>query len=233
MDIHALRAHSRRETGKSSGRRLRREGKLPGVLYGTGMDPVPLFLEVGDLAKIMQKTRGEYALFDLTVEDEPGKGETHRSLLRELQVHPVGGHYLHADFQQIRMDRKIDLEVPVVLEGDPVGVKLEGGILEHQMRQAAITCLPDKIPDVIRVDVSGLGLNDSVHLAQVIPDYPEVEFEDEPTKAIATIVLPAKVAAPTAEEEAVEAVEGEGEGEAGKPGEEEGKPEKEEGGEEG
>jgi len=127
--------------------------------------------------------------------------------VRDVQRHPASGRVLHVDFQRISLDETVRMEVQVHLSGNPVGVKDQGGILEHGTRSVTILCLPTKIPEKIEVDVSGLNINDHVRLSDITGNYPDVEFADDPETWIATVIPPTVEAAP-AEDEALEGAEG-------------------------
>lgn len=221
MEVQSLTVQYRRETGKGPIRRLRREGMIPGVLYGKDQDPLPFSLAGAELSRILGQGAAGSPLFDIKVEGDETK--ECRSLVRDMQIHPVTGKLLHIDLQVIHMDKEITLNVPVVLQGEAPGVKVEGGIMEQNLRQLSVACLPDNIPDAIVVDVSGLSLNETIHLEEVVSAYPGVKFLDDPVRTLATVVAPAKLAAETAqpaeeaaEAEAAEAGEGAEDKEAGK-----------------
>lgn len=155
----------REKTGKGAARQLRREGKIPGVLYGQG-ECLLLTIEPDSLVKILKAQAGGTALVSLTLTGAKSKpGRT--ALLRDFQVDPVEGNVLHADLFEISMDKPIRVKVPLHLTGGvPAGVK-EGGILHHNMRELHIECLPAALPDFIEVDASGLNISQGLHLKDV------------------------------------------------------------------
>jgi large subunit ribosomal protein L25 len=187
----------RDQFGSRNTRRLRRTGQVPGVVYGTPEGDVIAFsAEARELRRILV---GAGALIDLKVD-----GDARPVIVKDMQFHPVRGDLMHIDFVQVRLDEKIQTQVAVHVEGvdDAPGVK-EGGVLEQATHQLNIEALPTAIPDAIVVDVSGLGIAETMHLSAVTP--PEgVSFLDDPEETIiATIVVPTEEPTePEVEEEA-------------------------------
>jgi large subunit ribosomal protein L25 len=175
---------SRDQFGSRNTRRLRRTGQVPGVVYGTPEGDVIAFsAEARELRRVLV---GAGALIDLKVD-----GDARPVIVKDMQFHPVRGELMHIDFVQVRLDEKIQTQVAVHVEGgdDAPGVK-EGGVLEQATHQLNIEALPTAIPDAIVIDVSGLGIAETMHLSQVTP--PEgVTFLDDPEETIiATVVVP-------------------------------------------
>ena len=201
----------RTEFGSRVTRRLRKSGKVPGVVYGASDGSAVSFS--ADARELRRVLVGSGALIDLKV-----GGDTRPVILKDMQQHPVRGELMHVDFVQVRLDEKIQTTVALHAEGgeDAPGVK-EGGVLELPTHTLNIEALPTAIPDAITVDVSGLGMQETMHLSALTP--PEgVEFLDDPDDTIiATIVIPSEEPAePELEEEAEvvgEGAEGEAEGE--------------------
>jgi len=205
MTTVALAAQSRTETGKGVARSLRRQALIPAVFYGPEVDPVPLILQSRDLEKLITTGAGENILIDLNIED--GKStQSHRAMIKEIQVDPVKQNILHVDLYAISMDKKISVEVPITLTGTAVGVSDEGGILQQISRTLEISCLPDRIPEAFELDVTALAIGDSLHVSDLeIPEGVEVLAEDE--------LIIASVVPPTVEEIEPEVLEEEEEGE--------------------
>jgi len=208
-DRPSLAVEERSERGSREARRLRRDGKVPGILYGAS-HPDPVSLKVGAIELRRLLNEGA-ALFDIKI----GSDKSVPAILKDRQDHPVRGDVLHVDFLEVRLDEKIQTTVAVELEGgeESPGVK-EGGVLEHVTHQLNIEALPTAIPDYIAVDVSGMAIAATMHLSELIP--PEgVEFLDDPEETIiATVVVPTEVEEPEIEEE-TELVGEEGELEEG------------------
>ena len=196
----------REEFGSRVSRRLRKTGQVPGVVYGGGSGECINF--AADARELRRVLVGSGALIDLNV-----GGETRPVIVKDMQLHPVRGELVHIDFLQVRLDEKIQTTVPLHAEGgeEAPGVK-EGGVLELPTHELNIEALPTAIPDSITVDVSALGMQETMHLSALSP--PEgVAFLDDPEETIiATIVIPAEE---PEEPEVEEEVEGVGEGEEG------------------
>jgi large subunit ribosomal protein L25 len=184
----------RPERGTRSAKRLRREGFVPGVVYG-GKDGDCTSFKVSwhDLRRVLAGA----ALIDLKV-----AGKTRPVIVKDQQQHPVRDELLHIDLLEVRLDEKIQTQVSVHLEGaeEAPGIK-EGGVLEHVTHQLNIEALPTAIPDYIAVDVSGMAIAATMHLSELTP--PDgVEFLDDPEETIiATVVVPTEVEEPEIEEE--------------------------------
>ena len=187
----ALAAQSRTETGKGVARSLRRQALIPAVFYGPEVDPIPLILQSRELEKLITTGAGENILIDLNIED--GKStQSHRAMIKEIQVDPVKQNILHVDLYAISMDKKISVEVPITLTGTAVGVSDEGGILQQVSRTLEVSCLPDRIPEAFELEVTALAIGDSLHVSDLeIPEGVDVLAEDELT--VASVVPPTKV----------------------------------------
>ncbi len=214
MTTVALAAQSRTETGKGVARSLRRQALIPAVFYGPEVDPIPLILQSRELEKLITTGAGENILIDLNIED--GKStQSHRAMIKEIQVDPVKQNILHVDLYAISMDKKISVEVPITLTGTAIGVSDEGGILQQVSRTLEVSCLPDRIPEAFELEVTALAIGDSLHVSDLeIPEGVDVLAEDELT--VASVVPPTKV-----EEIEPEVLEEEEEGEEVEEGEEE------------
>jgi large subunit ribosomal protein L25 len=189
-----LQAEKRGDKGKNEARRHRAAGRLPAVVYGAG-DPMPVTVEPKALSRILHSESGANTLITLTVE---GEGEA-RVLVKEYQLDPITRKFLHADFYRVAMDKALTVTVPVVLEGEPKGVKQQGGILDFVHREVSIECLPGDIPEHIVIDVSELMLNEGVRLRDVVKDVKWTPVSDLDTLLVH--VIPIRVA----EEPAAEA----------------------------
>lgn len=177
----------REATGKGAARQLRREGKIPGVLYGQG-ECLMLTIEPDSLVKILKAQSGGSALVSLTLTGAKSK-PNRTALLRDFQVDPVEGNVLHADLFEISMNKPIRVKVPLHLTGGvPAGVK-EGGILHHNMRELHIECLPDALPDFIEVDASGLNISQGLHLKDVVVRE-GIRYLDDPEQMVVSVAAP-------------------------------------------
>jgi large subunit ribosomal protein L25 len=157
-----LEAEQRQKSGKGAARALRRAGQIPAVLYGEGKSSL-LSLNPAGLIKILRSESGENALIDLKIKGEKSV-ETRTAILRDFQRDPIGGGILHADLFEINMNKAIRVRVPIVIAGNQSeGVK-EGGVLQHNLREVEIECLPSIIPDHLDVDAAHLKIGESIHV---------------------------------------------------------------------
>lgn len=152
----------REATGKGVARKLRRDGKIPGVLYG-GDNAVPLTLNPKDILRVLSSQAGENAIVQLNLSGE--KTQERKVILRELQYDSIQRLLLHVDFYEVAMDEELEVRVPVEMTGVPVGVEHDGGVLTQLLFELHIKCLPDEIPDQVSIDVSELNIGDSRHVS--------------------------------------------------------------------
>ncbi len=222
MKTIVIEAENRENTGKGSARSTRREGRIPGVLYGQGKN-IPLSIDRRTFVRALIAAHGENLIFDVTLPSE----KPLKAIAREIQQDPISRGVVHVDFQHIDMSKPIHVSIQVNLSGEPEGVKNFGGILEHPGRTLLVECLPSNIPSSIEIDVSELMVGDSIHVSDITPD--GFVFQEELTKVIAQVAAPT-VVVEEEEEEAAEGAEGEGEGAAEGEGETEGEDAKGDGG---
>lgn len=203
MPENVLKVELRETSGKGVARKLRQNGRIPGVLYGRGRSAQPVTLDPMLLDRALHRSEaGMNTLFDLQVEG--GSGAERVVLVKELQREPARGTPLHADLYEVDLTATVEVDVPIHLVGTPVGVSMEGGIMDHAHRSLAVECLPRSIPDELTLDVRGLNIGDSLHVSDIaIPA--GVELRDDPEISVVSVV------APRVEEEAAPA-EGEAEG---------------------
>jgi large subunit ribosomal protein L25 len=162
-----LEAVSRDTIGKNEARRTRRGGRVPAVLYGAAKDGdrngVPIAVDPKALSRILHSESGANTLISLKLE---GAGDT-RVLVKDFQLDPVTHQILHADFYRVAMDRALRVTIPIVLKGEPKGVKQQGGILEFVRREIEIECLPGDIPEHVEADVSELMLHQGIRVRDI------------------------------------------------------------------
>ncbi|MGI9078871.1 MAG: 50S ribosomal protein L25/general stress protein Ctc [Gemmatimonadaceae bacterium] len=198
MAIASLTATPRSETGKGAARKLRAERRIPAVIYGHHRQPQALSLDGRELDKLLDRIAAETTVVELAV-----SGSSARTLIREIQRHPFRREVLHVDFQELVAGERITVDVPIVLIGNPNGVRNEGGVLDQVMRQLNVDVDPSSIPNHIDLDVTNLELNESLHVSDLkLPEGVRV-LDDE--NATVCVVSPPRVAE---EAPAVEAVEG-------------------------
>lgn len=158
-----LSAQPRADIGRNSVKHLRNRGVIPAVIYGHKDKPANLEVNTREIAAVLKHAIGENILVELDIAGTPKL-----SLIQEVQHHPVRGDILHVDFLEVAMDEVLNTEVPVEPFGEADGVKNYGGLLEHSLRSLSIECLPKDLPEIIRVDVSSLGLNQSLHVRDLV-----------------------------------------------------------------
>jgi len=159
-----LKAQKREGTGKGVARKLRQAGRVPAVLYGRELDALHLSIDAREADYLFRSISVDNTIVDLKVE---GVKEPYETLVREIQMHPWRGAMLHVDFLRIQANVEVDLDVPVHLEGVPAGVRLGGGVLEQIVHEVPIRCIPSRIPESIILDVTGLELNQSLHVSDI------------------------------------------------------------------
>lgn len=181
----SIEAIARKESGKGVARKLRAAGRLPGVLYGKGTENIPLSVDENAFIKAISHSRGERLFFSLELSRESGR-EKHLALIKEIQRHPVNERVRHVDFYEVFMDQEVTTEVPITIVGKARGVEIDHGVLDIVRRSLRISCLPSAIPNEILVDVSSLGLGETLHAADVV--LPEgVRLADDAKATIVTI----------------------------------------------
>jgi large subunit ribosomal protein L25 len=201
----------RERLGSAESRRMRKEGLVPGVLYGTG-EPVPITVAERELRRALTGAAGLHSILDVEID---GKGQTHASILKEYQVDPVRGGVTHVDLQEVPLDKPISASVSVQLLGgdDAPGVR-EGGVLSQPLREVTVEALPLEIPEHLELDVSGMEIGGTLRISDLTA--PEGStLLDDPEMVVATVTAPTKVVEPEPTEEELAAMEAEGEGEEG------------------
>ena len=188
-------AQGRSEKGKNANRRLRAQGLIPGVLYGAKREAIAVSVSPKHIGAILRSASGENTLFDVELE-----GNRRKVILKEFQVEPIKGRLLHADFFEVALDKPIEVSVHVEIQGVPVGVKTQGGILDFVTRELAIECLPADIPEKIPVDVSALEIGKHLRVS-------DLTFSDKLTVLTDPDVVVVHVVSPRLEEEAAPAAE--------------------------
>ncbi len=221
MELIELNANIRTTVGNGPARRLRQSGQLPAVLYGPGAETVLLSVNISDFDQVLKKSGASQLLLNLVIQDS--ETYTRSAMVKELQTHPVSRDFLHVDFYEIAMDRKIKVKVPIVTTGMAKGVEL-GGVLQIIRREIEVLCLPFEVPESFEIDIADLDIGDSIHVRDISQEG-EIEFLEDENFTVVTLLIPKieEEEEPTEEEEeeAEEAaVEGEVE-EAPKAGDEE------------
>jgi large subunit ribosomal protein L25 len=216
-----LEVKEREGRGSADARRLRRQGLIPGVLYGNGKKPHAISVRERELRRVLTGSAGLHAILDVVLE---GQKTRHASILKDYQQDPLRGHIAHVDLQEVRLDQPIQAIVAVQLIGEPVGAK-EGGVLSQVQREINVEALPMEIPEHLELDVSEMAIGDTLRLAD-LPQREGITYLDDPEETVlATVTMPTRVEEPEevlaeGEEGALEGVpeeerpEGAAEGEA-------------------
>ncbi|MEW5918073.1 MAG: 50S ribosomal protein L25/general stress protein Ctc [Gemmatimonadota bacterium] len=201
MATATLSATKRDGTGKGVARTLRREGRVPGVIYGRTRDALPLSINARELARLLEHISAENTVIDLTID-----GTTARTLIRQIQRHPLKRDIIHVDLQELVAGEKVEVKIPIVLQGIPRGVRVDGGILDQVMRELRVRVDPANIPARIEVDVTEVSIGHSLHLNEVkLPEGLEVLDDEDST--VATVAAPKAVEEPAPVAEAAEPAE--------------------------
>jgi large subunit ribosomal protein L25 len=211
-----LTAEPGRPTGSASSRRLRATGKVPAVVYGAGVEATPLTVDWRELRTALTTDKGLNAVITLNVD-----GDSHMTIVKDLQRHPVRRDVLHVDFLVVERDKPVAAEVPLVIEGEPEKVLQERGVVEQLLHALTVHAKPAAIPASIAVDVSELEVGDTLTVAD-LPLPPGVTTEVDDDHAVVTAQVTRAAEAEAAEAEEAEGEEGAAEAEGGEAGEPEG-----------
>jgi large subunit ribosomal protein L25 len=202
MEKIILKATVREELGKSACKHIRKEGRIPGVVYKDGEKALSVHMDSKDLWRALHTDAGENAI--ITMDITGGSKNTQKTVIvQETQTDPVNDYFLHVDFHEISLEEALKVDVPIQLKGEAPGVTEDKGVLTQIMWEMEVECLPTAIPERIDVNVSELRIGDAVHIKEITP--PEgVKFLADPEDVVVTVNLPEK------EEEVVEEVVEEG-----------------------
>src|SRR6266567_1974716 len=198
-----LTVKERESRGSADARRLRKQGFIPGVLYGKGKSSYAFSVPERELRRVLTGAGGLHAILDVVLE---GQSTTHASILKDYQQDPIRGHISHIDLHEVRLDQPIQASVNVQLVGEPAGVK-EGGVLSQVQREINVEALPLEIPERLELDVSGMAIGDSLRLVDLPPREGVTYLDDPEETVLATVTVPTQIVEPEPEEE--ELAEGE------------------------
>jgi large subunit ribosomal protein L25 len=168
---------------KNHARRVRVAGQIPAVVYGAGQEPVAVAVDPKVVTRILHSESGHNTIFDLNVENAGG---VIKAMIVDWQNEPIKGKLLHIDIKRIAMDKLMRVSVPIHLVGTPVGVKSQGGILDHVLREVEVECLPADIPSHLDIDVTGLALNGAIHVSD-LPHAGTLKFLAEENATVAHV----------------------------------------------
>ncbi|HSE39100.1 MAG TPA: 50S ribosomal protein L25 [Blastocatellia bacterium] len=183
-----INATARDGVGKGPTRRLRAQGMIPAAVYGEGRDAVTVAVSAKDIANILRSGTGHNTIFKLALPN--AAGEPDNVIIKDYQVDPVRGRLLHADLLRLSMTTLTRVSVSIETLGEPPGVKSEGGILELQLREIDVECLPGDIPQALTVDVSNLQIGDHVTVADLVYDRDKVKLLADENQLVAGVLAP-------------------------------------------
>jgi large subunit ribosomal protein L25 len=199
LETNILEAQPREAGTKNHARRVRREGKIPAVVYGAGKDSLSISVDPRVVTRILNSETGHNTIFDLTL-----NGEKTKAMIVDWQYEPIKGKLLHIDLKRIALDKVLKVNVPIFLVGEAAGVKQEGGIMEQMLREVEIECLPADIPSHIDADVSELTFGKVLRVAD-LPHSERLKFLTDPNQPVAHVTSVKEEVVATPEAVAAEA----------------------------
>jgi large subunit ribosomal protein L25 len=198
-DKSLLEAQQRDAGTKNDARRVRREGKIPAVVYGAGKQAMPVSVDPRQVSRILHSATGHNTVFDLALD-----GERTKAMIVDWQYEPIKGSLLHIDLKRIAMDQKLRVNVPIELVGEPAGVKQQGGILEQIAREVEVECLPGDIPNEIELNVSELVFGTVLRVSD-LPKNDKLKYLSDPEQPVAHVITIKEEEVPAADAVAGEA----------------------------
>ena len=182
-----VKAQVRQGRGKEDSKKMRREGNIPAIVYGAGMDAVSVSVPLSDLAAILRSDTGPNTLFALDIEGE-GSSDV---IFQDRQVDPIKGRLIHADLRRFAAGEKIEVTVALHLVGHAAGLVEEGAVLVQQLREIKVLCEPKNIPETVEVDVTNLGMGESIHVSDL--KFGEgIEVHEDPETLVVTVAFVAE-----------------------------------------
>jgi len=199
LETNVLEAQPREAGTKNDARRVRREGKIPAVVYGAGKDSLAISVDPRVVTRILNSETGHNTIFDLTMD-----GDKTKAMIVDWQYEPIKGTLLHIDLKRIALDKVLKVSVPIFLVGEAAGVKQEGGIMEQMLREVEVECLPGDIPNHIDADVSQLTFGKVLRVAD-LPHSDKVKFLTDANQPVAHVTSVKEEVVATPEAVAAEA----------------------------
>jgi large subunit ribosomal protein L25 len=190
-----LEVRERERNGSADSRRLRREGLIPGVLYGRGKQPHSICVPERELRRVLTGDHGLHAILDVVLD---GQKTSHASILKEFQRDPIRGKLIHVDLQEVRLDQPIEAQVTVELVGEAPGSK-EGGVLSQVSREVTVEALPLEMPERIELDVGEMAIGDTLRVSD-LPPREGATYLDDPETVLAIVSVPTRIIEPEPEE---------------------------------
>jgi large subunit ribosomal protein L25 len=200
LETNLLEALPREAGNKNDARRIRRDGKIPAVVYGAGKDSVAVSVDPRVVLRILHSDTGHNSIFDLSLNG----GERTKAMIVDWQYEPIKGRLLHIDLKRIAMDKVLTVSVPIFLKGEAEGVKTQGGIMEQILREVEVECLPGDIPSHIDADVSHLVFGTVLRVSD-LPHSDKVKFLTDPNQPVAHVTSVKEEVVATPEAAAAEA----------------------------
>jgi large subunit ribosomal protein L25 len=183
-----LTAQKRTEIGRNAIKKVKNDGMVPGVIYGSNLEPINLQINGRELLSLLSHASGENILVELEIQDGSEK-QNALAMIQEIQHHPLQRQILHVDFHAVSANETVSAEIPIETTGEAVGVKVQGGLLEHILRYLEVECLPGDLPQIIEVDVTNLEVGQSLHVRELnLP--PGVEAMTDPEQTVVAVVEP-------------------------------------------
>jgi|PlaIllAssembly_1097288.scaffolds.fasta_scaffold192500_2 large subunit ribosomal protein L25 len=202
MELAQLKVEMREGSGKGPARRMRKDNRLPGIIYGRGEESIKVQVDPAEIRAAVRVHEGSLPVFSIIGVKDAEKLSGTAVLVRELQTDPVSHEYLHVDFMKVDLSKKITVEVPIHFTGKAKGLKM-GGIMDEPVRKLDVLCFPVDIPEFIEIDTTDLDVGESIHIKDVkLPKDCSVDTTLDFT--VVSVILPRRVV--EAEEEVVEAV---------------------------
>ena len=205
MELIDLKAELRQETGKGAARALRNNKRVPGIVYGSKVDPVMLSVETAGFDKIVRDNGIQGVFLNLDIDGEDKKLRT--VMLKEVQMDIFQKEYLHLDFHEIDMENKVTVSIPVQVSGSAKGVVEGGGVLQIIRRELDVLCKPVDVPEFITIDVSDMEIGDAVHVEEINLDK-NIEIPHEVDFTVITLVPPTAEEVTEEDEDLLEEEEG-------------------------
>lgn len=173
---------------KNAARRVRVSGLIPAVVYGAGLEPIALTVNPKVVTKILHSESGHNTIFDLAISGSAAGASSTKVMIVDWQNEPIKGTLLHIDMKRIAMNKLMHVSVPITLVGVPIGVKTQDGVLDHVLREVEVECLPSDIPSHLDVDVSGLEMNQAIHISD-LPHSGKLKFLGEEDALVAHVTM--------------------------------------------
>ena len=186
QDLTRIKAESRQEVGKKIAKNLRKQGKIPAIIYGENKKSIPISISMDEVKKILKTEKGENTVLKIQRDDIEVD-----AMLKEVQYDYLCDHIIHADFLRIDLEKPVIARVPILVKGEPIGVRLEDGIFDFMTREIQVKCLPTKIPQNFEIEVSGLHSGNSIKAEDLTIDE-EIKVLSDPHQVICAVTTKIK-----------------------------------------